>query len=115
LIIILAEVGDTVPGVWEALIGGVFLASLIYALGSLRWWCAIGIVPVILFFDYVAWSEMQDPFMHRAVLSEWGYGYVALGYGAWNGPALIAAVILRLVHQRRRRLRILSNHCRTCG
>jgi hypothetical protein len=100
LLAVVAEVGDKEPTtlvVWLVSIG-LALASL--ALARWRWWAALLVLPVVIFYALLVLAEATDPFVGPAIRSELGTEYfakvlVAIGTGA-------ALPIVAAVHARRR-------------
>src|SRR5215471_18136988 len=95
---ILAEVSDKVPT-----IGGIWLFAAVICMGSLiasawRRRAALVALPLIALWAFMITSEVRDPYVGPAIVSELGRGYVTQAYIAAAVPVVF--VVIGLLRRR---------------
>lgn len=87
-----AEVADKMPSVPSIYAWSALLALVVFGAARLKWWLVFpaSLVPAqALLGIYAIW---EDPFMHEAVVAEFGFTY----YGALLVQGLVTAIALAI-------------------
>jgi UDP-N-acetylmuramyl pentapeptide phosphotransferase/UDP-N-acetylglucosamine-1-phosphate transferase len=89
---ILAEVSDKVPtigGIW--IVTAVISAACLFA-SAWRRRAALAVLPIIALWGVIITSEVRDPYVGPAIVSELGRGYVTQAYVAAVVPLVFVAI-----------------------
>lgn len=108
---LLAEIGDKMPTVTCWMTAACIVALIALGFGLLRRWLVLLPLPLIAFFDWGMWSELQEPGFGQAIISELGWEYVICCFAGWNLPFLAVVAIVMLRPRRFNK----PGHCTHCG
>lgn len=113
--LVLAEIGDKMPSVVSTLLVSITITAVAVGLGRFRWWLALLAFPVFVLWNWVQYSELQEPGFGPLIWKEMGTAYVVGQFIAINTPPALGAWIVtrrRVVQtQRQRRSKGLCPQC----
>jgi hypothetical protein len=101
LAILLLEVMDKEPPLAQraALYGILCLVRVLLA--RKRWWCGLTVLPVAITFGLADMSELRDPFVGPAIISEAGLLHVVVWYALILSSVLIPTITAAIVRYRK--------------